>query len=105
MVKGSDFSTVLSRMTRSSARETFQEKKSYELRYAGNKNRMLQEYIVGDVIEYLILWRHNGLYHLGIMRFVLNLTQGCLTLRICDNKHIIRIMPILMNFWQKHLMN
>lgn len=60
---------------------------------------MLQRHIVDDVMEYLILWRHDGLYHLGIMRFVLNLTQGCLTLGIFDNKYITRIMPKLVNFW------
>lgn len=58
-------------------------------RHAGSKeNRMPQGQIVGDVMECLILWRHNGLYHLGIMRFVLNLTHGCLTQRTLDNIQI-----------------
>lgn len=58
-------------------------------RHAGSEeNRMPQGQTVDDAMECLILWRHNGLYHLGIMRFVLNLTHGCLTQRTLDNIQI-----------------
>lgn len=61
--------------------------------------------MIGEVTEYLI---QKNIFEdtmvnttSGIMGFALNPTQGCLTPRISDNKHIIRIMPILMNFFWK----
>lgn len=61
----------------------FQEKKQSEPGHIDSKeNRMLQGQIIGDVMEYLILGRHKSLYHLRIIRFVLLLTQGCLTPKI-----------------------
>ena len=71
-------------------------------RHAVNEeNRTPQGQIVGDALKCVIFWRHNGLLHLRTMKFVLNLTQKCLTQRTPDNKHIIKIMPILVNLGGK----